>query len=93
MYGPLVLAGELGSEGMEPPAPYSDPHVHNDYYTYDYRIPADLDTTLKIDPLKPEKSLRKEEGELAFIMGSGIRLRPIHEIHRQRYVVYWDLLP
>ena len=39
LYGPVVLAGALGTEGMLPPAPDSDPSKYNDYYTYDYHIP------------------------------------------------------
>ena len=38
LYGPVVLAGKLGTEGMKDPAPYSNPELYNDYYTYDYNI-------------------------------------------------------
>ena len=45
VYGPVVLAGKRGTEGMQAPAPDSNPALYNDYYTYDYHIPAGLRTT------------------------------------------------
>ena len=38
----------MGTEGMHAPAPFSDPHRHNDYYTYDYHVPL-VTTALKLD--------------------------------------------
>lgn len=52
MYGPLVLAGAMGTEGMTGLAPFSDPKEYNDYYTYNYHVPANLKTTLKLDKKK-----------------------------------------
>ena len=40
MRGPIVLAKRLGTEGFVAPQPTSDPSKYNDYYTYDYHIPA-----------------------------------------------------
>ena len=91
LYGPIVLAGERGTEGMQQPAPFSNPQCYNDYYTYDYHIPAHLRTTLQIDTLHPEQSLRRDGSELKFISTEGDVLRPLYDIHRQRYVVYWEL--
>lgn len=42
MYGPLVMALPLGTEGFVAPQPVSDPARYNDYYTYDYHIPASI---------------------------------------------------
>lgn len=93
MYGPLVLAGVMGTEGMEAPTPFSDPHIHNDYYTYDYRVPATLATELTLDKKRLEQEIKPSETEkLVFHVTNGnIRLEPIHKIHHQRYVVYWKL--
>ena len=30
LYGPLVLAGERGTEGMQAPAPFLNPALYND---------------------------------------------------------------
>lgn len=48
-YGPVVLAGELGTEGMQKPAPYSDSSKYNDYYTYNYHIPEGLPVNLVLE--------------------------------------------
>ena len=42
MRGPVVLAKRLGTEGFVAPQPVSDPSKYNDYYTYDYHIPASM---------------------------------------------------
>ena len=59
VYGPVVLAGERGTEGMQAPAPDSNPALYNDYYTYDYHIPVGFRTTLKLDVKHPERSVRR----------------------------------
>lgn len=91
LYGPLVLAGESGTEGMQSPAPFSDPTLYNDYYTYNYHIPAELNTTLQIDRKHPENSLQRTGEELIFKTSQGNVLKPLYDLHHQRYVVYWDL--
>ncbi len=93
MYGPLVLAGVMGNEGMVDPAPFSNPLLYNDYYTYDYNVPSNIETSLKLDKLNVSNSIKRIQGEeLAFeTSDKRIRLEPIHKIHRQRYVVYWTL--
>ncbi len=92
LYGPLVLAGERGTEGMQDSAPFSNPQLYNDYYTYNYHIPADLRTTLPINPKKPEQSIQRMGEELVFTTPEGDRIVPLYDLHRQRYVVYWDLI-
>lgn len=91
LYGPVVLAGKLGTKGMESPAPYSDPLKYNDYYTYDYHIPENLPVTLKWDEKHPGKSLKRIGKCLEFETAEGQILAPLYDIHRQRYVVYWKL--
>ena len=91
LYGPIVLAGDLGTEGMTGCAPFSNPDVRNDYYTYHYNIPANLNTTLTIDPAKPEKALSRSNGRLEFVTEDGSVLRPLFDTHHRRYVVYWNI--
>ncbi|NDV79165.1 glycoside hydrolase family 127 protein [Dysgonomonas sp. 511] len=92
MYGPLVLAGAMGTEGMIAPAPFSNPNVRNDYYTYDYKVPGNFKTTLNVNKNNITQSIKPIPGEgLAFITEDNIRLEPIHKIHHQRYVVYWNV--
>lgn len=91
LYGPVVLAGNLGSEGIISPAPFSDPTVRNDYYTYDYNIPANLPTSLKIDVKNPSKDIKRIGKNLEFETTDGVKIAPLYDTHRTRYVVYWDL--
>lgn len=91
LYGPVVLAGERGTENMQAPAPFSDPALYNDYYTYDYQVPADMKTILQVDRKRPERALHRVGKELKFTTLQGDVIRPLYDVHRQRYVVYWDL--
>lgn len=93
MYGPIVLAGVMGTEGMNKRAPFSDPAQYNDYYTYDYNVPANLQTYLKVDKKNLYNSIQRDNTKkLGFIVKEDkIRLEPIYRIHHQRYVVYWNL--
>ena len=93
LYGPVVLAGALGTEGMLPPAPDSDPSKYNDYYTYDYHIPEGLPTGLKWDAGHPENCVQRiSEDGLRFRTADGVTVLPLYDVHRQRYVVYWDIV-
>ena len=85
------MAGERGTEGMQAPAPFSNPELYNDYYTYDYHIPAGLKTTMAIDRKHPARVLQRVGKELKFTTEQGDVLRPLYDMHHQRYVVYWDL--
>jgi DUF1680 family protein len=92
MYGPLVLAGDVGNDGFKSPAPFSNPQLYNDYYTYNYNVPSGITTSLTIDnaisnlivPVIGEPNTFK-------VLKENITLRPLFDIHRSRYVVYWDL--
>jgi DUF1680 family protein len=92
-YGPIVLAGEMGTENFTLPEPYSNPKKHNDYYTYDYDVPKDITTSLTLLSNKINESIKPVEGKkLTFkTIKEGITLRPLYDIHRERYVVYWNL--
>jgi uncharacterized protein len=93
MYGPIVLAGKMGTEGFLGTEPFSDPSKYNDYYTYDYHVPATLSNRIKLDRLHLENSLKRLPGlGLVFQTSDGkFTLEPISRIHRQRYIIYWNL--
>ena len=91
-YGPVVLAGELGTEGMQKPAPYSDSSKYNDYYTYNYHIPEGLPVNLVLEKSNWENSFKRVGKGLTFETRDGGRISPLYDIHRQRYVVYWKLM-
>lgn len=88
VYGPIVLAGDLGDEGVRP---FSDPTVRNDYYTYDYKIPSAIDPSITLDITNPEATIAKTDKPLQFTTAEGKTLRPLYDTHRTRYVVYWDV--
>lgn len=91
VYGPVVLAGDMGKEGMAEPAPFSDPTVRNDYYTYDYKIPESLPTAISLNSASPECVVKRDGTSLNFLTSDGRQLRPLYDMHRCRYVVYWDI--
>ena len=82
LYGPLVLAGERGTEGMQAPAPFSDPALYNDYYTYNFHVPADQLTIIDYNRVGKDLKFTTKQGDV---------IRPLYDLHHQRYVVYWDL--
>jgi DUF1680 family protein len=93
VYGPIVLAGEMGTDNFTAPAPYSNPRLHNDYYTYNYKVPANIITALTLDPQKLNDAVKPLPGQpLTFkTIKEGVTLKPLYNIHRERYVVYWQL--
>ncbi len=91
-YGPVVLGARLGTAKMQKPAPYSNPELYNDYYTYDYSIPEEITNELILSKTELEKKIKITDEDLNFlIQGEDILLSPIYDIHRERYNVYWNL--
>ena len=96
-YGPLVLAAKMGTEGMQDPAPYSNPSLHNDYYTYDYHVPMSLTNILPVKGQSVTEWLKPITGQsLVFktdskMTGLDYTFIPLYDLHRERYVVYWKL--
>lgn len=48
-------------------------------------------TSLKLDKKHPERALQRVGSDLKFTTEQGDVIRPLYDLHRQRYVVYWDL--
>jgi DUF1680 family protein len=96
-YGPIVLAAKMGTEGMQEPAPYSDPTLHNDYYTYNYRVPPMLSNALQVKGRPVAQWLKPVAGQpLVFrtdpaVAGAEYTLVPLYDLHRERHIVYWEL--
>ncbi len=92
-YGPVILAGEMGSAGFSGREPHSDPTKHNDYYTYDYKIPSGLVTSLVLNKDNLNKGIEKLVADKAVfkVVKEGITLKPLYNTHRERYVVYWNI--
>jgi DUF1680 family protein len=90
LYGPIVLAGQLGTEGM--PSPYA-PNQTDLSKVASPEVPAlvtDIKTVLShIEPVagKPLTFQTKGIGR-----PKDITLIPFYRMHHQRYSVYWQVL-
>jgi DUF1680 family protein len=90
-YGPLVLAGALGKEGI---APGSDIVInerrYGEYLNTSFEVPK-----LAGDPVAIAKTVRPAGQPLAFTVpdasGKAVRLKPYHQIAHERYVTYWQV--
>ena len=47
--------------------------------------------SLKLDKKHPERALQRVGRDLKFTTEQGDVIRPLYDLHHQRYVVYWDL--
>jgi hypothetical protein len=89
MYGPLVLAGDMGHDGVPPDDKVSDNHEF--FKTPDPPVPAltgdskNLDTWIKPVPGEPLTFQIMQDG-----LSAPIQLKPLNEIHHDRYTVYWN---
>jgi len=92
MYGPLVLAGELGREGM----PDNDCNSNNTAHSGDKAPPV---PELVGASQNPSAWLKRDPGTpLRFrTVGVGkpmdVSLIPLANLHHQRYTVYWKTMP
>ena len=77
VYGPIVMAGKLDKVEH----PFSNPQKYNDYYTFDFKIPASTVEKTKYEGLKSIKN---------FKMKNGVELVPFYDAHHCRYAVYWQ---
>ena len=92
-YGPILLAGKMGIEGIKEPAPYA---VNDQNEFNNYNIPADVISTLNTQGKKITDWLKPVPGQpLTFkTVGTASReitLIPYYQLHSERYVLYWDL--
>ena len=77
LYGPIVMAGKLDKVEH----PFSDPTKYNDYYTFDFKIPALAVEKTKYEGLKSIKNFKTK---------AGVELIPFYDAHHCRYAVYWQ---
>lgn len=90
LYGPIVLAGEMGTNGM--PNPYA--RNQTDYsHVPDPSVPVFVTTTSQL-----LKHVKPVSGQPLTFRTDGIgrpqdvTLIPFYEMHHQRYSVYWQLV-
>lgn len=92
-YGPLVLAGALGREGLQPGADI----VVNERKYGEYNNMAFTPPTLAGDPARIAGSVRRSGELLEFTIPSAeqapVRLISYHRIAHERYATYWAVKP
>jgi DUF1680 family protein len=81
LYGPLVLAGELGTEGLNKDNIRAEPTGLRDIPHYRAK-PVDA-------PALKSNSLRRRSGSKIAFDAGGVRLAPFYTVIDQRYAVYW----
>ena len=94
VYGPVVLSGDMGTEGMEAPMPFAVKRDQNDYRNTP--VPDNIISTLNISGNNLNTWLTPENGKpLVFktkgVASKEITMIPYYQIARQRYVIYWNL--
>jgi autotransporter-associated beta strand protein len=89
-YGPILLAGTLGTSGMPASDQATDPNQYSGYS--DPEVPA-IDTS-SADPTEWLQLVDPDTLTFQIINGgsaSGIYFSPYYDVHHQRYSVYWKL--
>lgn len=90
-YGPLVLAGALGKEGLAP----GDDLVVNEREYGKYNNAPFTAPSLSGDAETIASSVRPASAPLEFVItsaeGKPIRLIPYHRIAHERYATYWEV--
>jgi DUF1680 family protein len=93
LWGPVVLAGELGTAGLEG---FDFNNSHSYHATEKIpvdRVPvfigAEVDVAAKVRPVEGRTLAFRTVG---LARPSEVTLAPFHTVHRQRYAVYWRLM-
>lgn len=91
-YGPLLLAGDMGTGGINQPAPFARDQLE----FVKYNIPEDVISSLSVKDRKLTDWLTPLAGkQLTFetkdVAARPITLIPYYQIDKQRYVLYWNL--
>lgn len=93
LYGPLVLAGDLGAAPRSDTVPYAKDQLIN------LEAPDSPVPVLQTTPAKALDSIRRVPGDALVFRTQGIgrpadvTLRPFPDLHYERYNVYWKLSP
>ncbi|WP_010164490.1 glycoside hydrolase family 127 protein [Sphingomonas sp. PAMC 26617] len=92
-YGPMVLAGVLGREGL---APGADVIINERKYG-EYNAGPVTVPTLVGNPATLAAQVRKADGPLEFTIPAAdrtaVRLVPYHRVAHDRYATYWRISP
>jgi len=92
LYGPIVLAGDMGTEGIKSPAPFARDQLD----LRSYPVPVNISSTLNVGSKKIKDWLMPVAGQpMAFktsgVSSNAVTLKPYYQINKERYVIYWNL--
>ena len=91
LWGPIVLAGEMGTEGLD------RVNFHGRSYTASRTLPVERfpvfvgttnDVVAKIKPVAGKRMEFRSDG---LASPAEVTLAPFYQVHQQRYSVYWHL--
>ena len=93
LYGPIVLAGKLGRQGLTYDQMYGDPKDHlNNYYLQgkpvavpDFRAPS-ADPAAWIKPVAEQPLTFRTTGQ-----AEDVTMIPLNQLFEERYAVYWRI--
>ena len=94
LYGPIVLAGELGTKnlGMEDFYKNMDQVPHRSISFSETPLLSGTSTQI-LGSLQQKDKSRVEFSLSCPDKGSAISLSPLFRVHFQRYIIYWRILP
>ncbi|HEY4299897.1 MAG TPA: beta-L-arabinofuranosidase domain-containing protein [Candidatus Didemnitutus sp.] len=90
LFGPIVLAGKLGSADM--PSPYERDQLdlaHFPHASVPAFVAGDPDWVNRIGRISPHELLFRTHG---LAQPQDVLLAPFYQLQHERYVVYWDVL-
>lgn len=91
LYGPLVLAGQLGSAGLKDPMPYADNDQGAYFRVSDPRVPVLVPASQPLDSwLKPVAGQPLTFRTAGAGRPNDVTLKPFYSTYFGRYTVYWD---
>jgi len=92
-YGPIVLAGAMGKEGMKDQAPFAEDQDDLNKNP----IPENIKKTLNLEGKRVMDMIKKVPGKspLTFELKDShqekVTLVPYYQVQRERYVLYWNI--
>ena len=91
LYGPLVLAGQLGDAGIKDPMPYANNDQGAYFHVSDSRVPVLVTANQPLDSwLKPVAGQPLTFRTTGAGRPNDVTLKPFYSTYFGRYTVYWD---
>ena len=91
-YGPIVLVGEAGKEGITKAASY----IEREKVMRNYKVPTSINDHLNAKGKNVADWVKPMDGQpLTFktvgVSDNDFTLIPYYKVHGERYIMYWNL--